>query len=392
MKITKVQIYDILPVNRSKGWPATQNPVVIRVVTDEGIYGAGEVSLAYGAGAKAAVGILKDYASEYLIGADPMRIESMWEILYRRTFWGQGGGPVIYGGMSAIDEALWDIKGKALGVPVYELMGGKMWDRIHLYANGWYVGRTLVKPEEYAEAALQVVADGYNALKFDPLMVTADGKWEWVRRAIDDPKRFRLAVDRVKAVREAVGPDVDILIEMHGNLGVTDAILLGREYEPLRPYFYEEPVDPMNVESMKKVSENVKIPIATGERLYTRYGFRPFIERQALDILQPDIGLTGGLTEVKKIASYADTYNLHVQPHNCGGPVSTAVGVQFDACTSNFIIQEWFPYWQDDRYDIVTEALEPQARGSFFEIPDKPGLGIELNDEYLKRHTCIEFP
>ncbi|MCK4222517.1 MAG: mandelate racemase/muconate lactonizing enzyme family protein [Dehalococcoidia bacterium] len=392
MKITKVQIYDVIPVNRSKGWPAKQNPVIIRVVTDEGIYGAGEISLTYGSAAKAAVGILRDYASEYLIGADPARIEFMWEGLYRRTFWGQGGGPVIYGGISAIDEALWDIKGKMLGVPVYELMGGKMRDRIHLYANGWYIDRTLIQPEEYAEAALRVVADGYDALKFDPLMVTPEGEWQWVRRTIDNPKRFRLAVERVRAVREAVGPDVDILIEMHGNLGVTDAILLGKEFEAFKPLFYEEPVDPMNVECMKKVSENVNIPIASGERLYTRYGFREFIEKQALNILQPDIGLTGGLTEVKKIASYAETYNLHVQPHNCGGPVSAAVGLQFDACTPNFIIQEWFPYWADDRYEIVTEAPDLQAQGSYSEIPAKPGLGIELNDDYLRRHTCIEIP
>lgn len=390
MKITKAEIYDVLPTNRSQGWPAKQNPVILKVMTDEGIYGAGELALAYGQGAKAGIGILKEYASEYLIGADPMKVETMWETLYRQTFWGQGGGPVIYGGISAIDEALWDIKGKKLGVPVYELMGGRMWDRLRLYANGWYTGKTLVQPEDYAEGASKVVQDGYNALKFDPLMVTHEGKWQWVRRSIDDPRWARIEVERVRAVREAVGPDVDILIEMHGNLGVTDAILLGQQFEEFKPFFYEEPVDPMNVECMKKVADNVNIPVAGGERLYTRYGFREFIERQALNILQPDIGLTGGLTEAKKIASYADTYNLHIQPHNCGGPVSAAVAVQFDACTPNFIIQEWFPYWPDDRYEIVTEAFDLQARDSYFEVPDRPGLGVELNDDYLKRHECIE--
>lgn len=385
MKITKVQIYD---VDYANDYRTKWNPVIIRILTDEGIYGAGEVALAYGNAAKAAIGMVRDLASGFLIGADPARIEYIWETLFRRSFWGQGGGPVVYGAMSAIDEALWDIKGKTLGVPVYELMGGKLWDKIRLYANDWFFG--LASPQEYAEGALKVVADGYDALKFDPFGVPPHGGWEYPRRSID-AEWAQLGFDRVKAVRDAVGPNIDILIEVHGNLGTTAAIQLGKRFEALNPFFYEEPVDPLNVECMKKVADNVNIPIAGGERIYTRYGFRQFIEKQALDILQPDIGLTGGLSEVKKIASYAETYNLHVQPHNCGGPVSAAVAVQFDACTTNFIIQEWFPYWRDDRLNIVTEPLEPQAKNSYLDIPNKPGLGIELNDDYLKNFMCIDI-
>lgn len=385
MKITKATIYDI---DFGRNFHCKQNPVIVRLDTDEGIYGVGEVGLAYGDAAKAAIGMLQNLASGYLIGFDPSKIELMWDIFYRKTFWGQGGGPVIYGAISAIDEALWDIKGKFFGAPVYELLGGKFRDKIRLYANDWYSG--LVQPEEYAEAALKVVNDGYNALKFDPFATTINGIWDYPRRDIDSA-RTRLAIGRIKAVRDSVGSDIDILIEVHGNLGTTAAIQIGREIEQYKPYFYEEPVDPLNVECMKKVSENVNIPIAGGERLYTRYGFREFIEKQALDILQPDINLAGGLTETKKIASYAETYNLHIQPHNCSGPVATAVAVQFDACTNNFIIQEWFPYWyqKDDRLNIVKEPLELQAVDGFLEINDNPGLGIELNEDFLKNFNKI---
>jgi galactonate dehydratase len=385
VRITKVTIHD---VDHGRDAGRTRNPVIVRVDTDEGIYGAGELGLAYGDGAKAGIAMIRTLAERYLIGADPRRTEAVWETFFRRTFWGQGGGPVVYGAVSAVNEALWDIKGKALGVPVFELLGGRMWDEIRLYANGWYTG--LNAPEAYAEGALRVVADGYDALKLDPFGTTPDGRWEYPRRHIDRDWAL-LAVRRVEAIRRAVGDDVDILLDIHGNLGTTDAITYGRMLEASRPFFYEEPVDPMNVECTKKVSENVRIPIAGGERLYTRYQFRPFLEKQALDIVQPDMGLCGGITEARKIAAYAETYNAHVQPHNCGGPVSTAAGVQLDAAIPNFVIMEWFPYWKDERYAIVTEALEPQQRGGWLKIPDKPGLGVELNDEYLARFDRIEI-
>ncbi len=332
--------------------------------------------------------MLRNMAEGFLIGANPFRIEEMWDTLFRRTFWGQGGGPVVYGAMSAIDEALWDIKGKALGVPVYELLGGRVWDKLRVYANGWYHG--CYSPEEYAERAQQVVADGYTAMKFDPFAYSADGRWDYPRRALD-PQRADLAYARVEAVRDAVGPKVDILVEVHGNLGTTSAIQMGKRLEALKPFFYEEPVDALNVECMRKVAENVDIPLAAGERLYTRYGFRPYIEGQILDILQPDIGLTGGIMETKKIAAYAETYGIHIQPHNCAGPISTAASVQLDACITNFIIQEWFPYHNDERYELVSQALEHQAVDGYYTITDKPGLGVELNEDVIGKHDCLHI-
>ena len=382
MKITKVEIFDIrLPRPR-----ASWNPVLLRVHTDEGISGVGELALAYGTGNLAGQGMLRNMAERFLIGANPFRIEEMWDTLFRQTFWGQGGGPVVYGAMSAIDEALWDIKGKALGVPVYELLGGCCWDKLRVYANGWYSG--CVTTEDWAEAAQKVVADGFDAMKFDPFAFNAAGEWIYTRRAMT-AERAELSYQRVKAVREAVGPDVDLLIEVHGNLGPTSAIQIGKRLEEFKPFFYEEPVDAMNVECMRKVGQNVDIPIAAGERLYTRYGFREYIETQALDILQPDLGLAGGITETKKIATYAETYDLHVQPHNCASPVATAASVQLDCTIPNFIIQEWFPYHAQEHYAVVTEPLEPQVVDSYMPIPTQPGLGVELNDEVVDKYDCI---
>ena len=383
LKITDVEIYATKIDLGKLGW----HPVIIRINTDEGIYGAGEIGLAYGVGAAAGVGMLRNLAENFLIGANPFQIERLWDTMYTKTFWAQGGGPVVFGGMSAIDEALWDIKGKALGLPVYEMLGGRCWDKLRLYANGWYGG--LETPDEFAEKAKQVVADGYTALKFDPFGAVSKGVWSFPSRVLER-ERADLAFERVKAVRDAVGSKVEILIEVHGNLGTTSAIQMGKRFEELDPFFYEEPVDALNVEAMKKVAQNVDIPIAAGERLYTRYGFRQYIEDQVLDIIQPDLGLAGGITEVKKIASYAETYSISVQSHNCGSPVGTAAAVQLDTCITNFIIQEWFPYMPKAHYELVKKDLEHQAVNSYLEVPRTPGLGIELNEEALSQYERIQ--
>ncbi len=382
MKIAEVEIHDLQMGETRRGW----NPVIVRLNTDDGVSGVGEVALAYGVGSGAAIGMVRDLVESFLLGANPFEIEKLWDAMFRGTFWGQGGGPVVYGAMSAIDEALWDIKGKALGVPVYELLGGRCRDKLRVYANGWYHGHA--EPEEYGEWAVRVQEDGYTATKFDPFSVAADGTEGHVPRALGGD-RIQLAYDRVRAVRDAVGPEFDILIEVHGNLGTSSAIEAGKRLEELDPFFYEEPVDAMNVDSMKKVADNVAIPIAAGERLYTRYGFRQYVEKQAIDILQPDLGLAGGITETKKIAAHAQTYNLHVQPHNCASAVATFPAVHLDAAITNFIIQEIFPYRSGDSVDLVTNPLEKRVQGGYLEVPSDPGLGVELNEEVLSRYPCI---
>ncbi|HRY26468.1 MAG: mandelate racemase/muconate lactonizing enzyme family protein [Geminicoccaceae bacterium] len=385
MKITKVTIFK---TDFGASLNVHQGPITIRIDTDEGIYGAGEVGLAYGDAQAGGIGMVEVLAERHLIGADPLRIEAMWDRLYRKTFWGQGAGPVLFGAISAIDEALWDIKGKALGVPVFELLGGRFRDDIRLYANGWNVA--MRAPEEYAERVLQIAEEGYSAVKLDPWERNLKGDFEFPPRHI--PRDWAmLGVRRVEAIRKAVGDDLDICLDIHGNLGTSDAVTYGRLLEASRPFFYEEPVETTNVDSLVKVMENVKIPIAGGERLYTRYQFRPYIERQAIDILQPDINLTGGISETVKIAAMADVYNLHVQPHNCGGPVATAAAVQIAFAIPNFIIMEWFPYWPDGRYDIVTEAYETKMQRGRLAAPTAPGLGVELNDGYLARCDKVEI-
>jgi galactonate dehydratase len=393
MKVIAADIYDV----DLHPW---KPPIILRLITDEGFYGLGEFPLAYGAGRKAAIGMLEELVERFVLGTDPMDIEALWHKLYRHTFWAQGGGPVIYGGMSTIDEALWDIKGKAFGCPVYELLGGKVRDTLRVYANGWYSGewapedgRVPETIEEYGEIAARVVELGYDALKFNPFG-TPRG-WPRLRSGahgrVLEPWRADLGYARVKAVREAVGPEVEIMVECHGWFGTASAIEMGRRLVDLAPYFYEEPVDAMNVACMKKVSENVPLQIAAGERLYTRYMFREYVECQALDVLQPDVGLAGGITETKKIAAYAEIYDLHVQPHNCHGPIATAAAAQVDACITNFLIQELVPFRERIAYDLVNEPLELQVVDGHMPVPSGPGLGVTLNEALVSRCPHIRI-
>jgi len=186
-------------------------------------------------------------------------------------------------------------------------------------------------------------------------------------------------------VREAVGPDVDIMVECHGWFGTASAIEMGRRLVDLNPYFYEEPVDAMNVAVMRKVAESVPLKIAAGERLYTRYGFREYVEQQVIDVLQPDVGMAGGITEVRKIAAHAEMYDLHIQPHNYHGPIATAAAAQIDACTTNFLVQELVPFRDAIVYELVNEPLEPQVVDSQMPIPTGPGLGVTLNEDLIAR-------
>jgi len=396
MKISSVEIFDC-EVNRKDPTMASFNPVLIRINTDEGISGIGEVGLAYGSASKASVGIIRDLG-KLIIGRDPTKIEALWEFLFRGTFWGMGGGPVFYGGMSAIDIACWDILGKSMGEPIYKLIGGKTKDSLRTYASqlqfDWGVHyQVLTEPEQYAEAARRAVAEGYDCIKVDPMMIDRDGNrpnasptsWNMYGLLADD--QIKMASDRVAAMREAVGPKVDIIIEIHSYLGVNSAIQLGRVLEQYNILYYEEPVYPMNVKNMALVARSVKMPIASGERIYTRWGYRPFLESQALAVIQPDLCLAGGITEGKKICDYANIYDTTVQIHVCGAPVSTAAALQIEAVIPNFIIHEHHTY-----------ALKPEIRelcvndyqpvDGKYHTPDLPGLGQSLNNDVVKDYLA----
>jgi galactonate dehydratase len=308
--------------------------------------------------------------------------------MYDHTFWAKGGGgPIIFAGISALEQALWDIKGKALGVPVYELLGGQVHDKVRVYANGWY--GPSVQPDEFARRAEAVAKDGYTALKFYPLatpVVDAKGRRRLrhvTRRSVDRAAED-LAVARVKAVRDAVGPKFDIMLDVSGGLTTDAMIRVGQRFAEHNIAFLEEPVDPFCVDALKKVSEHVPIPIALGERLYTRYGFRHVLELQAADILQPDLGNTGGILEAKKIAAMAEVYNMRIQMHVYASPVSTAAALQVEAGLTNFFIHELYPYNSDELFALVDHAPEQDVKNGYIPISDKPGLGIGLVEEKVK--------
>ncbi len=353
-----------------------RNLTFVKVVTDEGLTGLAEARsvnrtetvLAYLEGAK----------KRFVLGSDPFNVED----LVHRMFYGDFArlNDVIGMGIALVEIACWDIMGKALGVPVYRLLGGAVRDRIKAYANGWYtVERT---PEEFHQAAQRVVDRGYRALKVDPF---GAGFYE-----MEDREKSQ-AIGLVEAIRDAVGPDIEILIEMHGRFSPATAIDLAHQLERFRPTFVEEPVPPDNLEMMAKAAKKIRLPVATGERVHTRFELARLLALGAIDVLQTDITHSGGLLEGKKMAAMADTHYVTFAPHNVGGPLSTAACLHLDACTTNFKIQEHFNDFVDS---WVKEAASgpgyPEVVDGYFPLPDGPGLGITLNEEFIKEHPMTD--
>ncbi|HLI12207.1 MAG TPA: mandelate racemase/muconate lactonizing enzyme family protein [Alphaproteobacteria bacterium] len=384
MKITRARIY-LLRI-------AGRHPVIVELETDEGITGLGDAAVAYGSGATAAAGMIKDLFEDVIRGRDPFRIEALWGEMYDHSFWAKGGGPIVFAGISAIETALWDIKGKVLGLPVYELLGGKQRDEVRLYANGWSF--RCVTPEDFARAAVKAVEDGYDALKMYPLARPLEssphGNIKHIAGRQIDRDFADLAVAKVKAVRKAIGPGIDLMLDMSAELTADAAIALGRRMVEFDILFFEEPVDPFDAEGLRKVADQVGLPIAVGERLYTRYGFRRVLELRAADILQPDIGNTGGIAEAKKIADMAEAYGLRVQPHLCASPVATAAALQLDAAIRNLLIQELYPYRVSEHFDIVDRPPEREVKAGRLPIPDRPGLGVALVPERVRPYLWAE--
>ena len=384
MKITQIEVIDTHCPKRP-AW----NPVFVRIRTDEGIHGVGEAGLAYDLGHSAAAHMIKEFAEEMLLGFDPFQTELLWNRMLRESFWGLGGGPVVYAAMSAIDTALWDIKGKALGVPCYQLLGGKVNAKLRTYASqlqfDWdvYERKTLSRPEDYGLATEKVVAEGYDSVKVDPMMFDKNGETIY-----DCTKPFRqghlnLIRARLQAIRDVLGEDGDIIFECHSLPGVSSALQLGAVAEEFNCMFLEEPVNYLNSKLHHRLRGKLNVPIAAGERLYLRHGVREYLESQTVDLLQPDIGLCGGLTEAKKICDYADMYDVKIQAHVCGGPVATMAALHLETAIPNFLIHEHHTYAiKDFNREICLQ--DPQPVNGFFQVSEDPGLGIELNDEVLK--------
>lgn len=378
MRVTRAQIY----LTEIDG----RRPLILRLWTDEGIAGLGEAALAYGIGAAGAAAVLEEMLRRIVLGRDAHDVEPIWSDLYDHSFWAKGGGPILYAAVSAIETALWDIKARALGVPLYQLLGGAYRREVRCYANGWSF--RAVTPEETARAAEVPLKAGYDALKFYPLATPIrdhpNGIFAHVSRREFDRDFEELAVARVRAVRDAVGPKVELMVDMSAEL-TPDAILrLGRRLEEFDLTFLEEPVDPFDPEGMEMVARGLRVPVAAGERLYTRYGFRRLFELRAAAIVQPDIGTVGGIAEAKRIAAIAEMYDMRVAPHLCAGPVATAAALHLDACIPNFLIQEMYPFRVPEHFALVDAPLEPEVRNGRVKVPDRAGLGVELVEERVE--------
>ncbi len=393
MKITSIDIFEV--ASEMKSASNKWRPIVVKINTDEGICGFGEVGLSYGHGAAAGFGMAKDLAS-LLIGMNPMNNEKIWDKLLRKTFWGQGGGGVVFAGMSGLDAALWDIKGKALGVPVYQLLGGKVNNELRTYASqlqfNWGKNeekRNLVEPEEYAQATLRAIEEGFDAIKVDVLGVDHEGKWlSRDLTGILGRDKIKMGYDRLAAMREAGGDNLDIIVEQHSFTDTTGAIQFGKAIEDIGVFYYEEPTMPLNSDLMREIKNKVNIPLAAGERIYSRWGFRPFLENRSLDVIQPDFGNCGGITEGKKICDMANVYDVTVQGHVCGGPIATAMALHVEAAIPNFLIHELHRYATVED-NINSCKYDYQPIDGAYKVPEIPGLGQELTQEKMDESICV---
>ena len=339
--------------------------LVCRVHTDEGISGIGEP---YPVGPNDAVAaVIADFAT-WLEGKDPRDITGIWQHLYAHSRF--PGGSVVNAAISGIEHALWDISGKAAGVPVYRLLGGKCRDRIRVYQSCG--GAT---PEACAESARGLVERyGYTALKMSPHPPDAE--------LLPWPAVVRGAAARLEAVRLAVGPDVEIGLDPHAR--IFEPVRARQMAEALKPYdpmYFEEPLRPENIDALAAFRRECPIPVATGEMLYTAFGFRELLEKGAADIIQPDVCICGGLLEMKKIAALAEAHYVSVAPHNPTGPIATAVNVHFAATTHNFLILEYHPDDAGPRADLLQQPI--QLKDGYLELPETPGLGVELVEDAI---------
>ena len=370
MKITgiKTNIFSSRHSNAKRNW------LIVRIQTDEGIEGIGESSMLSSDPIVEAV--IQEWSENYLVGKDPLAGQVHWTRLHQDNL-GRGGR--LYSTvLSGIDIALWDLRGKILGVPVYQLLGGPFRDKLRVYANGWYTNPA--SPEVIAEEAKNVVEMGYTAMKFDPF-----GK---IAYTTISPEEAQLSVDRVAAVREAIGPDVDILIEVHARFNVYTAVDLAKRMEQYRPFWYEEPVSQENTNEMRQVRDRINIPVATGERLYLKFPFFDLVKNEAVDILQPDICNAGGITELHKIGSMAEAQHVMMAPHNTNSAVGTVASFHLDTSMPNFLIQEYHAEFYEPHYFQVVQGL-PRQKDGYVNLPEGPGLGISLDDELLDKHPYL---
>lgn len=344
------------------------NWVFVKVITDSGLYGVGEATLEYRE--PTVVQAIKEL-ERYLVGKDPHNIEAFWHDAYRDAYW--RGGVVLMSALAGVEMALWDIKGKALGLPVYQLLGGKVRDSVKCYANAWFAGAK--KPEEFAQKAKIAVKNGFSGLKWDPF-----GK-EYLNI---DPKHLNEALDCIAAVKDAVGDQVHLIIEGHGRFNVPTAVRIGNALEKFGILWFEEPIPPDDKKGIAWVRSKIATPVSGGERLYSRFEYADYLRMECADFWQPDVSHAGGIMEVRKIAAMAESHYIPVCPHNPSGPVANAATLQLAACIPNFYLLETMANDIPWRADVSTEKVKFENSEMF--IPDLPGLGIDINEEEIAKH------
>ncbi|HLG51546.1 MAG TPA: galactonate dehydratase [Chloroflexota bacterium] len=354
MKVTGLETFEM--------WGAPRNWVFVKLVTDEGLHGWGEGTLE---GREQTVRTAIHELGEYLIGKDPTAVEHHWQAMFRHGFW--RGGVVLNTALAALDQAMWDLRGKAAGLPVYRLLGGPTRDRIRLYTH---VG--IYDPGQMVEDAQRDLEAGFTAVK--------TGAWAG-DTGLAEPQAIAAFAERVARLREVVGPDVDILIDNHGRSRPSTAVRLMKALEPYRLFWFEEPTQPDDLEGLRALRQaGAAVDLAAGERLYSKWDFRPLLEQRLVDVIQPDLCHAGGITECKKIAAMAEAYYIQVAPHSPQGPVSTAAAAHLAMAIPNFQILEYV-HSQPWRDRVLKEPWPVKA--GHLVVPERPGLGVELDEDAI---------
>jgi galactonate dehydratase len=361
------------------------NWILFKIETDSGIHGWGEATNWPGS---PLIEAACKHVGDFIIGQDARRLDYLWTKVYRDMNWLGQAGPLL-SAISAMDIALWDIKGKAAGMPVYDLLGGLYRKKVQLYANYWFTGGGH-SPEDYARQAKETVAKGFTALKFDPFAHVN----YWYGEDLSDnngltEKQKQLSIDVVAAVAKAAGPEVAIAIETHAFLNGPTAVEMANRLAKLgfNCMWYEEPALPEFPDSIADIRRKITLPVCVGERLHSRFMLRGVLEKQAADIVMPDITRCGGISEMRKMANLAETYNVPIAPHNPNGPISTIASAHTMATVPNFFRQEFMVNDVPWRDGCLSHPL-PVSNG-FFEMPDRPGLGFDIDESVLLAHPGL---
>lgn len=383
MRVTNVRAYRI-PTGGVR-------PVLVEVITDEGLVGWGEAAVAYGLGARGAAGMIADYSPK-VIGADPAFPRHVYHEIYDNSFWTKGGGAIAFAAVSAIDQALWDIKARSLNVPVYELFGGAFSKKAQVYANGWnyHCNDAL----EWARAAERPLKDGYRMLKSYPFATQLPGRTlTHVQRRALSPEEFTRAVERVRLLKDVVGDQAELLIDLSGGINNDQLLRFLDVCEELKVSWVEEPLDAFNLTGLRNLAGRYRFPIAAGERVYTRNGFRNLLDTGAIDVVMPDVGNCGGVFELIQIAAMAEAFNARVSPHNCASALCTAASLQVWAACANAMPLEIYPYLPESQgyVQVLKNAPEDRISDGFLDVTPDIGMGAVVDAEKLKPYRVFDY-